>query len=162
MPRRRERGAMPCDRASGRPRAPDSHFGTDPDSGPRISCARDPPARSACTRPRSLCQETRGIAPGTPRAPPQGMKIICAVDFSEPSLQAARIGARLARRFGDELVLVHAWTSPLLYYREVISDPMRVEEKLVHRSGAELAALARSLGDQGVSGEEERVTHADP
>jgi nucleotide-binding universal stress UspA family protein len=89
------------------------------------------------------------------------MKIVCAVDFSEPSVQAARIAARLARRFGDELVLVHAWTSPLLYYREVISDPMRVEEKLAHRASADLAALARSLRDLGLTVDERLVQNAD-
>jgi nucleotide-binding universal stress UspA family protein len=89
------------------------------------------------------------------------MKLICAVDFSDPSLQAARVAARLARRFGDELVLLHAWTSPLLYYREVISDPMRVEEKVLHRASAELASLARSLRDQGITVEERTVQSAD-
>src|SRR4051812_46493245 len=35
------------------------------------------------------------------------MKILCATDFSEPALEASRVAARLARRFGDELLLVH-------------------------------------------------------
>ena len=35
------------------------------------------------------------------------MKIICGVDFSEPSRTAAQIAARLARRWNDTLVLAH-------------------------------------------------------
>jgi hypothetical protein len=42
-----------------------------------------------------------------------GMKIICATDFSEPAAEATRVAARLARRFGDELLLVHAWAMPV-------------------------------------------------
>jgi hypothetical protein len=71
--------------------------------------------RSSCA---SLCHACRDCTPGGPdvREPAQtslarlllfeeGMKLICAVDFSEPSLEAARVAGRLARRLGDELLL---------------------------------------------------------
>jgi nucleotide-binding universal stress UspA family protein len=90
------------------------------------------------------------------------MKLICAIDFSEPSLEAARVAARLARRFGDELLLVHAWTSPFLFYREVIADPLRVEEKAMQKVAADLESLARTLRTQGLAVEHRLVHHADP
>src|SRR6185436_12424097 len=90
------------------------------------------------------------------------MKLICAVDFSEPSLEAARIAARLARRFGDELLLVHAWTSPFLFYREVIADPLRVEEKVVAKVAADLEGLARTYRAQGLTVDARLVHNADP
>ncbi|MBC8134003.1 MAG: universal stress protein, partial [Deltaproteobacteria bacterium] len=34
--------------------------------------------------------------------------IIAAIDFTEVSLDVARLAARIARRFGDKLILVHA------------------------------------------------------
>ena len=36
------------------------------------------------------------------------MKILCGIDFSEQSARALRLASDLARRFGDELALVHA------------------------------------------------------
>jgi nucleotide-binding universal stress UspA family protein len=90
------------------------------------------------------------------------MKLICATDFSEPSLEATRVAARLARRFGDELVLVHAWTSPLLHYREVISDPLRVDEKAVARVTLDLENQARALRGQGLTVETRLIHNADP
>ncbi len=73
------------------------------------------------------------------------MKIICAVDFSEPSLQAVRVAARFAQRFGDELLLVNVWSSPFTFYRELIGDPRAVEEKMVAKSSADLEEIARPL-----------------
>jgi nucleotide-binding universal stress UspA family protein len=90
------------------------------------------------------------------------MKLICATDFSAPSLEAVRVAAKLARRFGDELLLVHVWTSPLLFYREVIADPLRVEDKLVQKATADLAALARAHREQGLTVEERTIHNSDP
>jgi nucleotide-binding universal stress UspA family protein len=39
-------------------------------------------------------------------------KICCPVDFSEPSRAAMQVAASLARRFGAELVLFHAYPLP--------------------------------------------------
>ncbi|HXU83782.1 MAG TPA: universal stress protein [Polyangia bacterium] len=90
------------------------------------------------------------------------MKLICAIDFSEPSLEAARVAVRLARRFGDELLLVHAWTSPLLYYRELIADPLRVEEKAVAKVTVDLESLAQTFRAQGLTVTPRLVHDADP
>jgi nucleotide-binding universal stress UspA family protein len=90
------------------------------------------------------------------------MKLICAIDFSEPSLEATRVAGRLARRFGDELVLVHAWTSPFLFYREVIADPLRVEEKVVAKVTADLESLASTFRAQGLTVDSRVVHHSDP
>jgi len=90
------------------------------------------------------------------------MKLICATDFSEPSLEATRVAAKLARRFGDELLLVHSWTSPLLLYREVISDPARVEQKLIDKVGQELEEAARGLRAQGLTVDTKLIQSADP
>jgi nucleotide-binding universal stress UspA family protein len=87
------------------------------------------------------------------------MRIICATDFSEPSQEAARVASRLARRLGDELLLVHAWTSPFVLYREVVSDPMRVEQRLVEKATQELETLAGTLRAQG-GRVETRVLHS--
>lgn len=89
------------------------------------------------------------------------MKLICAIDFSEPSLEAARVAARLARRFGDELLLVHAWSSPFLFYREVIADPLRVEEKVVEKVAADLESLARTFRAQGLTVDARLVHNSD-
>jgi nucleotide-binding universal stress UspA family protein len=90
------------------------------------------------------------------------MKIICATDFSERSMEATRVAARLARRFGDDLVLVHAWTSPFLLYREIITDPMKVEERLIGRATADLTAAAQALRTDGLTVETRLVQSADP
>jgi nucleotide-binding universal stress UspA family protein len=90
------------------------------------------------------------------------MKLICAIDFSEPSLEAARVAARLARRFGDELLLVHAWTSPFLFYREVIADPLRVEEKAVEKVAKDLESLALTFRTQGLAVEHRLLQSSDP
>jgi nucleotide-binding universal stress UspA family protein len=90
------------------------------------------------------------------------MKIICATDFSEPSLQATRVAARLARRLGDRLVLVHAWTSPFLYYREVITDPLALEQKLMARATADLESTAAKLRAEGSDVATHLVQGGDP
>jgi nucleotide-binding universal stress UspA family protein len=89
------------------------------------------------------------------------MKILCATDFSEPAAEASRVAARLARRLGDELLLVHAWTSPFALYREVIMDPKVVQERLVEQSGRALERAATNLRDEGVPVETRLVESAD-
>jgi nucleotide-binding universal stress UspA family protein len=95
------------------------------------------------------------------RAPTAVMKIICATDFSEPAVEAARVAARLARRFGDELLLVHAWTSPFAYYREVITDPAAVQQRLVDQATRQLEKAALALRDEGAPVETRLVESPD-
>jgi nucleotide-binding universal stress UspA family protein len=90
------------------------------------------------------------------------MKLICATDFSEPAVEAGRVAARLARRFGDELVLVHAWTSPFALYREVIADPKEVQERLVAQASRSLEKAAAGLRDEGVTVETRLIESGDP
>ena len=90
------------------------------------------------------------------------MKIICATDFSEPSVQTTRVAARLARRFGDDLLLVHAWTSPFLFYRELVNDPLKVEEKMAAKAAADLQTLAGTLRAEGIAVEKRVLHSADP
>jgi nucleotide-binding universal stress UspA family protein len=127
----------------------------------RSSCASLGGARRDCTPGGPDVREAAQTSLARLLLFEEGMKLICAVDFSEPSLEAARVAGRLARRLGDELLLAHAWTSPLLLYREVITDPMRVEQKLAEKSGLALEDLARTLRDQGVT-VETRTIQADP
>ncbi len=42
-------------------------------------------------------------------------KILCPVDFSEPSRAAMKVAADLAQASGAELLLVHAWQPPPIY-----------------------------------------------
>jgi nucleotide-binding universal stress UspA family protein len=90
------------------------------------------------------------------------MKLICATDFSEPAVEAGRVAARLARRFGDELLLVHAWTSPFALYREVILDPKEVQARLVEQATRSMERAAASLRDEGITVETRLIESADP
>jgi nucleotide-binding universal stress UspA family protein len=90
------------------------------------------------------------------------MKIICGIDFSEGSVHASRIAVRLARRLGDEILLVHAFSSPFLLYRELIGDPLTVEAKVRAESALKLEAVASSLRDGGAKVETRLVEDADP
>src|SRR6185436_14522921 len=133
---------------------------------PRRTCAASVPGRQReCMRTDQGVRLRRGRArrvAGMPPAVSESMKLICAIDFSEPSLEAARVAVRLARRFGDELLLVHAWTSPLLYYRELIADPLRVEEKAVAKVTVDLESLAQTFRAQGLTVTPRLVHDADP
>jgi len=81
-------------------------------------------------------------------------KILCPVDFSEPSRLAMRTAAQLATECGSELVIVHVWESPLhpeyseaIIHNEILASALKDEE-------AELAALtqeAKALGAKDVT-----------
>ena len=71
-------------------------------------------------------------------------KILCPVDFSEPSQFALRTAAQLAIDCGEELVVAHAWQSPLHpEYSELILQ----NEILVSVKQKEEDALAASKRD---------------
>src|ERR1041384_2279864 len=66
-------------------------------------------------------------------------KILCAVDFSEPSHEALRVAAGLARSSHVTLILVHVWQAPLWttdYGLQLASDA------LLEARGNEEAKLA--------------------
>src|SRR5689334_9538495 len=102
---------------------------------------------SACPRGARVASigpvspERASARTGTATASSKVMKIICGTDFSEASVAAARTAAKLARRFGDELLLVHAWTSPLDFYQEVITDLARTDERLADKAALEVGNL---------------------
>ena len=69
------------------------------------------------------------------------MKLLCGLDFSDGSLCAARVAARLAGAFGAQLALLHAPQLPVLALR---SQPGEREAELARRR-AMLATLANEL-----------------
>lgn len=81
-------------------------------------------------------------------------KICCPVDFSEPSRAALQVAVDLARSFGAELTLFHAYQLPgyTLPEGSVVVSPRMLEE-LADRAEAHLAewmGLARSMGGADV------------
>jgi universal stress protein A len=66
-------------------------------------------------------------------------KILCAIDFSEPSRIALHAAAELARTSQATLVLVHVWQAPLWTADYGIQVP---SDALVEARGAEEAELA--------------------
>ena len=66
-------------------------------------------------------------------------KILCAVDFSEPSRKALGAAADLARTSQATLVLVHVWQAPLWTTDYGIELP---NDALLEARGAEEAKLA--------------------
>ncbi len=75
-------------------------------------------------------------------------RILCPVDFSEPSRQALLRAAELAQQFGAALELVHAYRAPTSVVPGFVPLPSEVERLLaaVDRALAEWAGWARSLG----------------
>lgn len=76
-------------------------------------------------------------------------KILCPVDFSEPSRLALETATRLATECGAELVIVHVWESPMypncseaIIHNEMLAPILKDEE-------AKLAALKRETQDLG-------------
>jgi universal stress protein A len=71
-------------------------------------------------------------------------KILCPVDFSEPSRAALATASELAARFDATLTLLHVYQVPVLGYPEVGLGPIRTS----------VAALAeQSLGEWGAEAE---------
>jgi nucleotide-binding universal stress UspA family protein len=76
-------------------------------------------------------------------------KILCPVDFSEPSRYAMRSAAQLAIDTGAELVVAHAWESPLHpEYSELILKNDAFAPVLKKEEDA-LAAIKRELEGLG-------------
>ena len=76
-------------------------------------------------------------------------KILCPVDFSEPSRYAQRVAAQLAIDNGAELVVAHAWEAPLhpeyselMLKNEILAPVLKREEDA-------LAAMKKELEDLG-------------
>jgi universal stress protein A len=66
-------------------------------------------------------------------------KILCAVDFSDPSREALRAAAELARTSQATLILIHVWQAPLWMTDYGIQLP---SDALLEARGAEESKLA--------------------
>jgi hypothetical protein len=77
----------------------------------RKACVGSPPDRKDCAARLRLLYK-KGAGYGTGHAFYEGMPILCGTDFSSSSQWACRVAVQLARRFGDSIVLVHAFHPP--------------------------------------------------
>lgn len=85
------------------------------------------------------------------------MKILCATDFSEQSLRAARVAARLAERFGDTLVLVNA-IEPIMPYGPDPTISFAVSEAALREAAQrELARATNELREGKLAIEAELI-----
>jgi nucleotide-binding universal stress UspA family protein len=67
-------------------------------------------------------------------------KILCAVDFSPGSREALRVAAKEAATDGAELIVVHAWTPPVVYMGELVGLPASIIADMCSAAERELAA----------------------
>lgn len=75
-------------------------------------------------------------------------KILCPVDFSDPSRVAVRHAAQLALDSGAELVLVHVWESPMhpeyskeILQNELFAPVLKQQEEALEKTKREVEAL---------------------
>jgi nucleotide-binding universal stress UspA family protein len=82
-------------------------------------------------------------------------RICCPVDFSDASRGAMEVGADLARRFGAELVLLHAYPVPGYTFPDgsVVASPRMMQELAdqAARHLGEWGKAAEALGNTQVS-----------
>jgi nucleotide-binding universal stress UspA family protein len=80
-------------------------------------------------------------------------KILCPVDFSEPSREALTAAARLAADAAAELTLVYVWQSPVRLSEEALmqTDLLEHERKQAETSLAKWKAEAESVGAKSVT-----------
>lgn len=76
-------------------------------------------------------------------------KILCPIDFSPASTQALRAAIEIAKARSCELLIVHAWHLPALYYSE-LAFPSKVVDEVVEGAEAQLAAALRDVRGAGV------------
>jgi nucleotide-binding universal stress UspA family protein len=77
-------------------------------------------------------------------------KILCPIDFSPPSMHALHMAISLAKASSCELVIVHSWHLPALYYSE-LAFPSNVVDAMEEGAAAELAKAMREATDSGVN-----------
>jgi nucleotide-binding universal stress UspA family protein len=73
-------------------------------------------------------------------------RIVCAVDFSEPSREAMKLAARIAREYGAVLALVHVVEMPLWAHEPYVHMPTDVTEYM-------LATAKRTLDEWKIEAE---------
>ena len=80
--------------------------------------------------------------------------ILCAIDFSDPSREALRAAAELARTSQATLVLVHVWQAPLWttdYGIQLPSDALLEARRAEETNLASWRAEAEQLGASAVT-----------
>ena len=84
-------------------------------------------------------------------------KVLCPIDFSEPARAAMEAAVQIARQFGAELTLFHAYQLPgyTLPEGSVVASPKMLQELAVQAEThlAEWKRLAEGLGASGVTTE---------
>jgi len=89
-----------------------------------------------------LVSRTQGTDARPPTVP---RRILVPVDFSEASMQAARLAADLCRRFGAQMELLHAWTPPWFLASELrLASGMSVVEYGQNEANAGLTTFVRT------------------
>lgn len=73
------------------------------------------------------------------------MNLLVATDFSEPARHAADLGAALARRLGDTLVLAHASEPMLAVAPDFAVDTDQMQQVITERAGVRLREEAARL-----------------
>lgn len=77
-------------------------------------------------------------------------RILCAIDFSEPSHEAMMVAASMAVDVGAKLALVHVWQAPFLaQVGAMVTDEMLA--KLTEAAASSLAAAKLEVEGAGVS-----------
>ncbi len=89
------------------------------------------------------------------------MKIVCGTDFSEQAFRASEAAARLARRFGDSLVLVHAMEMPSVLPHLTPTDVAGLRKQVLTTAQSRLHDVATLLRRRGID-VEERVLEGAP
>ncbi len=92
------------------------------------------------------------------------MIIVCGTDFSEQAQKAGRLAARLAKHFGDKLLLVHAAEPYLAYPAEFHGAAMEVEsmqrdlaKRQLEKEAASLHQLCSNIDSALIDGAAEQV-----
>jgi nucleotide-binding universal stress UspA family protein len=79
------------------------------------------------------------------------MKLLLATDFSDTATRASEIAIALAKRVGDELVLLHVSAPPTHMPQELATDARTFEHALRERARVDLRAAADEARAQGVA-----------
>ncbi len=84
-------------------------------------------------------------------------KVLCPVDFSEPSRVALQTAVELAGALGAQLVLAHVWEVPLRSVYGELFGKAELLAPIVRKEEDELAALAREAERLGAKDVETKM-----
>ena len=89
-------------------------------------------------------------------------RILCPVDFSEPSHQALRVAMELARDWRATLVLLHVQERPLWVHEPYVHMPGDVRAETLARVEAQLEQWKLEARQSGVAEVIAKLQHGDP